>query len=161
MCRRKADVCPCWVKILRLNSVSFSSDCRGLRGVEDGASWMEGQEWSARSMSLWHHYFQRPMSLSSKDWNQNRVLTAKLFIRIQLQPLPLFIVPQRCQTTINRTLGKLGAIVHTFYHHRNQWGRVKKKVPWVNIGDFTNTPPPTQMKSAPGQRTQGGRLEGV
>lgn len=94
-----------------LNSVSSSSDSWGLwQFYTKLHGW---QDWSVGS--FWHHDFQRPVRLCNKKLEPGDPPQSQLFIKGQLQPLPLFIVPRCCQNTINMTLGKLGAIVHTFY----------------------------------------------
>lgn len=73
-----------------------------------------------------------------------------------------FSVPECCQNAINRTLGKLGAIVHTFYcptinkNCEKQWHEKILKISYTH----TRTHTQTQIKSPPWTRDTRGSFGG-
>lgn len=75
---RRSFACPCWFKVLQSNSILCLQAWIGRASGSFRRHFMGGRAGMkcVRSMSFWHHYFQRPMSLSSKNWNPERILTA-------------------------------------------------------------------------------------
>lgn len=110
--------CPCWFKVLQSRSNLCLQAWIGRASGSFTWHFMGGRARMkcVRAMSFWHHYFQRPVSVSSKNRNPKRILTGSFSLEANASHcFFFFIVPQLCQKAINRTFGKLGAIVHTFY----------------------------------------------
>lgn len=138
--------CPCWSKVLQNSSNLCLQAWFGRALGSFTRHFMGGRARMkcVRVMSFWHRYFQRPLSVSSKKQrNPRRIPTASFLLE---KPTP--IVPQLCQKAINRTFGKLGAIVHTFY------------CPTINRNCEEQCHEQThkQMKSGPGHKAQGACL---
>ena len=143
--------CPCWFKVLQscLNlclqawiGKTLGSFTWHFHGCKEGNEVCKGPCLPDITIS------KRPTSLSSKKLGPRQQPHSQLFIRTSSTAISPFIVPHHCQNPINRTLGKLGAIVHTFYCptiNTKLW----KTVLWANIEDLP-TQTQAQITSAPG-----------
>lgn len=103
-------------------------------------------------------------SLSSKNRRLERILAARYLLEAShcFFFFFFFSVPECCQNAINRTLGKLGAIVHTFYcptinkNCEKQWHEKILKISYTH----TRTHTQTQIKSPPWTRDTRGSFGG-